>query len=469
MFLAMSLSLAGGVGLLVSPSEAVTLEDYEVHTVQDNIKVILHTDERAKYSTETNGKQFSIILHDAQLSDSVPPSKEARGAAAPKTQATQEGGKVKITLTNVPTSRYAISVLQKPASSSSAERPAQKMAMSRGVETSTDSAPQPRRSVFADRDDALDAIVNRFQSTASSPVYSSPESGYQPLGESAAIQPAVDRPTRRASRPKRVTRKATSTAVAAKKPSPAPTVAVKPKPAPPSTGEAIAAVAVADPGSLAQEMETARTETPAEGSQPASVNANVPSAILTPEGPLEVTEPVQESVASTAEPVPPQPAEELNWLQQARLALYFIPNWGLWAIGIVCLLASAFISLKVIGSLLKLLNLGSESRRVLNLPPHLSSLPDEEPEPSLDFAAASPVMPTAGNTRRGGEVRPSSASYAFQDTSRVNASQYLLGSDVDMREAVRNTVRLKYATPPVGKKLLGDKPLGKRLDHWVKT
>ncbi len=53
-------SLAAGV-TLVQVSSAATLNDFEINTDQNAVKVILHTDKRASYTTRREGACFVDI------------------------------------------------------------------------------------------------------------------------------------------------------------------------------------------------------------------------------------------------------------------------------------------------------------------------------------------------------------------------------------------------------------------------
>lgn len=82
--------------------------------------------------------------------------------------------------------------------------------------------------------------------------------------------------------------------------------------------------------------------------------------------------------------------------------------------------------------------LGAQPNPDMRVPSSLGAGIGADPamEPDLDFGLS------AVQSSFGVQGRP------FQDKARVNASQYLMGNHRDMRQAVRTTMQLKYATRP---------------------
>jgi hypothetical protein len=120
----LSLTVAG-LGLnQPEPAFGTTLDGFAINTEDKAVTVTLYTDQRAQYTTETQGRQFAIVLPNTQLSPEqmnnglpvvIDNKNRFIGRAVPT-----EDGKVKIILPNLPASEYAVSVQQKRAGQASA-------------------------------------------------------------------------------------------------------------------------------------------------------------------------------------------------------------------------------------------------------------------------------------------------------------------------------------------------------------
>jgi hypothetical protein len=107
-----------GLGLKQpEPAFGTTLDGFAINTEDKAVTVTLYTDQRAQYTTETQGRQFAIVLPNTQLSPEqmsnglpvvIDNKNRFIGRAVPT-----EDGKVKIILPNLPASEYAVSVQQK--------------------------------------------------------------------------------------------------------------------------------------------------------------------------------------------------------------------------------------------------------------------------------------------------------------------------------------------------------------------
>lgn len=143
--LSLASAIAGSLSLL--PAHAAELDGFAINT-QDKDKAVtitLFTDQRVPYSTEHQGKQFTIVLPNTQISPEqltnglpvvVDNKNRFIGRAVPT-----EDGKVKIILPNLPASDYAVSIQQKHAvpvkasgDSAAKPRPATNMGGSNGFE-----------------------------------------------------------------------------------------------------------------------------------------------------------------------------------------------------------------------------------------------------------------------------------------------------------------------------------------------
>ena len=146
------LSLTGAVlsGLHQSPAQAAELNGFAINT-QDKDKAVtitLFTDQRVPYATEHQGKQFTIVLPNTQVSPEqlknglpvvVDNKNHFIGRAVPT-----EDGKVRIILPNLPASEYAVSIQQKHATV---------------VKATGDSAAKPRPAVNLNTSNQFEQVV----------------------------------------------------------------------------------------------------------------------------------------------------------------------------------------------------------------------------------------------------------------------------------------------------------------------
>ena len=107
-----------GVGTRgLSPAEATVLDGFAIDTQDKAVTVTLYTDQRSAYTTETQGKQFAIVLPNTELSQSqmenglpvvIDNKNRFIGRAVPTAD-----GKVKIILPNLSAEEYSVSVQQR--------------------------------------------------------------------------------------------------------------------------------------------------------------------------------------------------------------------------------------------------------------------------------------------------------------------------------------------------------------------
>jgi hypothetical protein len=100
-----------------NPAYSAELDGFTINTQDKAVTVTLFTDQRAKYTTEHQGKQFTIVLPDTELSKEqianglpvvIDNKNRFIGRAVPS-----EEGTVKIILPNLPANEYAVSIQQK--------------------------------------------------------------------------------------------------------------------------------------------------------------------------------------------------------------------------------------------------------------------------------------------------------------------------------------------------------------------
>jgi hypothetical protein len=97
-------------------ADAAVLDGFAIHTRDKDVTVTLYTDQRATYSTESQGRQFTIVLPEAQLSkrqmdEGLPVVIDDKNRFIGRAVPTADG-KVKIILPNLPSGEYNVSVQQ---------------------------------------------------------------------------------------------------------------------------------------------------------------------------------------------------------------------------------------------------------------------------------------------------------------------------------------------------------------------
>jgi hypothetical protein len=116
-FLSLVLILFGQGFVVGNPAYGAELDGFAINTQDKSVTVTLFTDQKAKYTTEHQGKQFTIVLPETQLSKEqianglpivIDNKNRFIGRAVPS-----EDGTVKIILPNLPASDYAVSIQQK--------------------------------------------------------------------------------------------------------------------------------------------------------------------------------------------------------------------------------------------------------------------------------------------------------------------------------------------------------------------
>lgn len=132
------------------------LDGFSINTQEKAVTVTLYTDQHAQYSTENHGRQFTIVLPNAQLSqkqvdNGLPVVIDNKNRFIGRAVPTPDGN-VKIILPNLPASEYAVSIQQQqgtPESTPTANnalkpRPAVNTASESRFEQVTSSFAKPR-------------------------------------------------------------------------------------------------------------------------------------------------------------------------------------------------------------------------------------------------------------------------------------------------------------------------------------
>lgn len=145
-YVSLALTLALTFDASYRAFSATQLDGFAINTHDKAVTVTLYTDQHATYTTETIGRQFTIILPDTQLSkrqseEGLPVVIDDKNRFIGRAVPTNDG-KVKIILPNLPASEYDVSIQQQPISPSST---ASKVA----TDTAANNSSRPVRKVAA--------------------------------------------------------------------------------------------------------------------------------------------------------------------------------------------------------------------------------------------------------------------------------------------------------------------------------
>ena len=192
---------------------------------------------------------------------------------------------------------------------------------------------------------------------------------------------------------------------------------------------------------------------PSEPSQAETLSQELNSANPTFEETASESLPL--TVVETGTPTEPQRSIWEEWIHWNAMLLSDLPAWAIGLMGVFLLLMGVVGGTVAIRALLRQLNQQMDADAKL-LP--LDLLPMQPasrstPQYPLDY---SPVGASSSDVSDSDldfglnavQTSFSSQTKPFQDRARVNASQYLMGNHRDMRQAVRTTMKLKYATKP---------------------
>jgi hypothetical protein len=165
------------------------------------------------------------------------------------------------------------------------------------------------------------------------------------------------------------------------------------------------------------------------------------------------------TVVETGTPTEPQRSIWEEWIHWNAMLLSDLPSWAIGVMGVFLLLMGVVGGTVAIRALLRQLNqqMDADAKLLpLDLIPMQPSSRSYPQDPLVAYAATgssgsrSTDVPDSDLDFGLNAVQTSFSTQAkpFQDRARVNASQYLMGNHRDMRQAVRTTMRLKYATKP---------------------
>jgi hypothetical protein len=177
------LALTGIVSVAVSmasvgfpfgnPVWGAVLDGFSINTQDKSVTVTLFTDQRVPYSTETQGRQFTIVLPNAQLAksqveDGLPVVIDNKNRFIGRAVPTDDG-QVKIILPNLPADEYSVSIQQKQGAQKAgttamaAVTPVQPGNKPDRVATALPPSIKPRPAVLETDEQAFERVTARFQ------------------------------------------------------------------------------------------------------------------------------------------------------------------------------------------------------------------------------------------------------------------------------------------------------------------
>lgn len=404
----------------IAPASGAELDGFAINTQDKSVTVTLFTDQRATYTTEHEGKQFTITLPDTQLSKEqlnnglpvvIDNKNRFIGRAVPG-----EDGKVKIILPNLPANEYSVSIQQKRQGQGSA-------AASKPTESLT-----PRPAVKAEPESHFEKVAASFPKPAEKPATTSNRLKLSPAptktNRSGIWNPYVYRP---ADFQKTVSKPAGQTAKkqAAPLTEPVSTVSVA-ESVHQTFGDSNSRQNGGDPlwylHSLPPGDETGLLEDNLQG----------PAAQLLPLGqnPLANVKPVGEK---------PAPSEIKELAAEIRNGFQALPQWlivtaaiFLGGIGLFSLIGG-FVLLKILFSQRQLL--GNALQPTPTIVPLYAT-----PDAGLD------LMTGTQNAKSGYSSRPSygQTSLKFEDKASIQALDYLKNGSSSVTQAVYNTTLVKF-------------------------
>jgi hypothetical protein len=410
----------------ISPALGAVLDGFSIDTQDKSVTITLFTDQRVPYTTETEGRQFTIIVPDAKLSpeqaESLPVVIDNKNRFIGRAVPTDDG-KVKIILPNLPANEYAVSIQQKlhghqTTTAQTKPTPAEKTA------TATPTA-KPRMTAFESDEQALERIAQKFQArkTAHKPAQSTTSRGLRlsPVKNAQSVDSTIWNPYVVGNRPtteKDAKSQSEQTSGTKSPPSEHTTAELFPKAA--VTDNRFPAVQPHDPLWYLHSLPPAIP--------PVADNLEGLAKALTPDDKSSdsISPQVEEKIKIISAPHP------LHGLKTAILSL---PKWLLASVGVFFCGLGLF---GLIGAVVLL--------RILFVQTQPSLI-----QPAFVMPGAAMPYPQASTVSTGAVSSASKSAYAtmpfvplFQDVSSINTLDYLKGGARTVPQAVRNTTLLKF-------------------------
>lgn len=426
---------AFGLGLQTfMPVLGAELDGFAINTQDKAVTVTLFTDQRANYTTEHHGKQFTIVLPQTQLSKEqlenglpvvIDNKNRFIGRAVPT-----DDGKVKIILPNLPAEDYAVSIQQK--------RRGQSAATTKPIESL-----KPRPAVKAEPESHFEQVASNFPKPVAKPGQSANHLRLSPAPQKAnrgqVWNPYVYRPTDF----QPVASKTVTRPVAKK----APRIAVNTQDEPVSTvsvaesvqqafGDQNISPQPASTGNASDPLWYLHSLPPSNAAQATGDTLQGPAAQLlpfgqTPANPVQVTE-------------KPAPSEIKELTAEIRKGFQSLPRWLVITVAVFLGGMGLF---SLIGGLVLLKILFNQSRL---------SLGNNAPPNGLPYSVV-PTHTAPDTVKANNANQPDKSSYAsrpaygptslqFEDKASIQALDYLKNNASSVTQAVYNSSLVKFPT-----------------------
>lgn len=440
-----------GIGLGMHsrlPAFGAELDGFAINTQDKAVTITLFTDQRVPYTTEHQGKQFTIVLPGTQLSQEqvdnglpvvIDNKNRFIGRAVPT-----DDGKVKIILPNLPASDYAVSIQQKragQASSTPVSEPAERI--------------QPRPAVSQNEPNRFEQVASSFPKPAKRKIAHTAPSRNSSRGNALKLSPAPSRAAEAT-----VSGNGSVWNPYVVKAPTVPTIATSPysnyrpvnRQAAPAIHQAMNGDDPINTISVAETMQNGSGNASNAGRHPAGNPADplwylhaLPPA-NTGASPADTLQgPAAQNLAAaiaSPEAKTAQPTEKSSHTsgkaitQSLKDAISAFPRWLLITLAVFLGGIGLFSS---IGGLVLLRVLFSQTRQ--HLMPQ-AFYPQGLPAQPADANAADTATSKTGKS--GYATRPTLTEFAFEDKTSISSLDYLKGSPSNISQAVRNTVLLKF-------------------------
>lgn len=425
-------SVALGLGSVVfrfeSPAWSAVLDGFSINTQDKSVTVTLYTDQRVSYTTETQDRQFTIVLPNAQLSpsqveDGLPVVIDNKNRFIGRAVPTDDG-QIKIILPNLPADEYTVSIQQRAKTAEperAAANPAQKPEW---VPVSTAPAIQPRPAVKETDQQAFERVAARFQKRRATKSTPSPSTKLQLSPAKTASTGTIWNPYVVREEPKNTVAQ-TTPGKPESTTEPVGTLSVaEPPPSRPSTTDPLWYLHSLPPAPLSNGLTTDDLQGLAKASLPT----------------LE-SQPSTEATSTAPQLAPERPIHELKMMVKK------LPHWLWIALGVFLGGLGLF---GLIGALVLLKMLFVQAR----------------PQTIQPALVMTEPLPVAAPQRTSTPASKAEATYAseppkvfFADTTSVNALDYLGGQPVSAPKGDPHSVLLRF--PRTRMNALTSKPKAK--------
>lgn len=398
------------------PAYSAELDGFAINTQDKAVTVTLFTDQRAQYTTEHQGKQFTIVLPDSQLSKEqianglpvvIDNKNRFIGRAVPG-----EDGTVKIILPNLPSSEYAVSIQQK--------RPGQ-------ANVKPTLAIEPRPVVQTEPESQFEQVAANFPKP-------SPKKEALQQSSRLKLSPAPARTKHSGIWNPYVYRPSDFQKTASKK-------LIKPADLPTPTNEPVNTVSVAE--ALQPSVRSQANPNTLESPNPDplwylhALPPNNEAISDTLQGPATSGLPSPGNNIQPSQPVPP-PSEIKVLTSEIRKGFQSLPQWlfitaavFLGGIGLFCIIGG-LVLLKVLFKS----TFGSDTPA--NSLPYMTGMVPFYAPPEAVFPATKKESRTTSRPSYG------QSSLRFEDKVSVQAMDYLKGSSSSLSQAIYNTNLVKF-------------------------